>query len=658
MRWIGKRGLTASVSGRIEARVGSVGNLHKTHTPHDATRTIALESSTKNRLFYVAYLAVSFYVLVMALGITDKELLLNQRQLPIPLLSLGLPPSIWFLVAPGALAILYLDLILNLHEHLRKLVAWRESNGGELPPNVVQPFIVDFAFAHRRKGFFGWLYYSLLWLSVAMLAPVALMVCFLKFGRYQSELTSAYHLLLVWGSLFLASYFMQSWRLGTQEDQAKSKVGTGFQNGLGDFASLGSFFKVFKNWVVGFLVVFSGLYGILIFNYAQGQRPAVWEFFHRLAELNFGIGSGVFRYFNVLEPSLSVRNAVLVSVSTDEKLALEILQARQEDVEFAELRPALREVESPNNVVMKNSKNVAELWWKHGAKLDLSRRNLNFINLSGSLLPRVRLEGAQLMNASLYETQLQGADFQRARLNGARLGFAQLTDASFTGAELIKADFSNANLQGASFSGARSFNADFSDAELQGSNFRHAALYAAVFEGARLQGVDFEFAQLHNAYLKGAQLHGSSFRGAFLYGASCAGRYDILNELEEDSDCQGDRYASAICQMKYGPMRAQPSRISGCDEKNWLIRDKEHLDKLTLNLRGVLSGNDRHHVLDQMKASLKKKIWESANCGELNYEMVNLIQNSLENHEHVPDEALYRWQNAAQPCIAPIGNER
>jgi hypothetical protein len=97
----------------------------------EEAKKIAQDSSTKNRNFYIAYLALSFYVLVIALGITDKELFLDQRQLAIALLSLGLKPSIWFWVAPGALFTMYLDLILNLREHLS--AALRELRLGALP---------------------------------------------------------------------------------------------------------------------------------------------------------------------------------------------------------------------------------------------------------------------------------------------------------------------------------------------------------------------------------------------------------------------------------------------------------------------------------------------------------------------------------------------
>lgn len=232
----------------------------------------ARDSSDKNRNFYIAYLALSFYVLVMAAGVDDKELLLDQRELSIPLLSLGLKPSIWFIITPIALFVVYLDLILNLNEHLRKLLAWREANGSKLPPKQVQPFVVDFAFAHQGRGFWGTLYHFMLWLSVAMFAPLALIVCLLKFGHYQSMAISGLHLVLLLLSLILTGQFMRHWRhkvLLLPFGTIQSSRWQTFVNGLWRWLK-----RTCHTETICLLLTVASLgYADLLYGFASGQSP-------------------------------------------------------------------------------------------------------------------------------------------------------------------------------------------------------------------------------------------------------------------------------------------------------------------------------------------------------------------------------------------------
>ena len=179
--------------------------------PEDLKKLVD-DSATKNRNFFMAYFALLIYVLVLTLGVSDKELLLNQREIAIPLLSLGLTPSIWFVVAPIALFIMHLDMVLNLTEHTRKLVDWRTARGGTVAPRDMQPFFADFAFAHGVSDALGKSFYFMLWFTVGVLGPLTLLIVLIKFGRYQSVLISAMHFVLLIVALEVASRFIRAWR--------------------------------------------------------------------------------------------------------------------------------------------------------------------------------------------------------------------------------------------------------------------------------------------------------------------------------------------------------------------------------------------------------------------------------------------------------------
>ena len=206
LSWGRKRRLAAQ-----RAAVEPVANTPTTPKPEDLKKQVD-DSSTKNRNFFMAYFALLIYVLVLTLGVSDKQLLLNQREIAIPLLSLGLTPSIWFVVAPIALFIMHLDMVLNLTEHMRKLIDWRTARGGTVVPRDMQPFFADFAFAHGVSDALGKAFYFMLWLTVGVLGPLTLLIVLVKFGRYQSAQTSALHFVLLIADLVVAGRFIRAWR--------------------------------------------------------------------------------------------------------------------------------------------------------------------------------------------------------------------------------------------------------------------------------------------------------------------------------------------------------------------------------------------------------------------------------------------------------------
>ena len=90
---------------------------------------------------------------------------------------------------------------------------------------------------------------------------------------------------------------------------------------------------------------------------------------------------------------------------------------------------------------------------------DLSRTNLEDINLMGAVLNRANLKGANLTGANLTSASIQtanliGANLRRADLTGASLTGADLTDADFRGANLTDANLTDAKLQTTKLSNA------------------------------------------------------------------------------------------------------------------------------------------------------------------------------------------------------------
>ena len=558
-------------------------------------------SSEKNRNFFMGYLALLIYVLVLTLGVSDKELLLNQREIAIPLLSLGLTPSVWFVVTPIALFIMHLDLVMNLREHMRKLLTWREvhlAQVGAINPGEMQPFFVDFAFAHAGAKLRGGLFYFMLWLTVGILSPLTLLIVLVKFGKYQSIETSGLHMLLLLGDLILVWSFTQTWR---------RKV-----LGLKKAAVV---FSMLHAWMfVSGILAFGVICAVAVpFDLATAQRllPLV-----------------------PLAPRLVVANTVLVSVDATEKQALELLLQRQARSQ-PKLSPEFARTIAPNELPPES---VADLWWEHGARLNLRGRHLNFADLSGSLLPRAVLISARLHHATLSQTQLQGALLNDAQLPMANLGAIRLRGARMSGAQLQKADLNNAQLQEvdlhlaqlqvAKLEGAQLFGAQLHSANLQGANLHGASLHTANLSGTLLQGADLTMAQMQGAQLSGVVLKGADIGSLGLQGTYCAARPSTFEARPVD----------------WSACRANMWRIVDHSEANFIINE------LKKNVRSdwlLESG-----AVDRVRSRIGIQTTDQAVCGDFTQAMLDTVL-AKSNGGAIELGTMGQWRKTAKPCPIP-----
>ena len=162
-----------------------------------------------------------------------------------------------------------------------------------------------------------------------------------------------------------------------------------------------------------------------------------------------------------------------------------------------------------------------------GAQLSLAKlqdADLTDVRLQDANLTEAQLQGAgmwfsKLQGVDLTKAQLQGADLSTAQLQGADLHSAQLQNAELWSAELQGADLSEAQLQGASLGEAQFQGAYLGYAQLQGADLTKAQLQGASLNGANLQGADLTKAQLQGADLFHAQLQGADLTEAQLQGA-------------------------------------------------------------------------------------------------------------------------------------------
>jgi uncharacterized protein YjbI with pentapeptide repeats len=210
-----------------------------------------------------------------------------------------------------------------------------------------------------------------------------------------------------------------------------------------------------------------------------------------------------------------------------------------------------------------------QAWQQFGRGLNYTRWQFASASFDGAVMPLIRLDQADLTDASLIRADLTDASLVGTRLRRAKLDDADLRGADFTcannpscvrmaqapqaprtapetpppqtgtsgetpsGREVcLKGASGGPSLNNARFADATIDNADLKGASLQGAQLeglkdntikRRSNLSGADLKGANLKGVIFDNTTLTNACLCGADLTGADLSTATLTGADLRG---------------------------------------------------------------------------------------------------------------------------------------
>ncbi|WP_345537559.1 pentapeptide repeat-containing protein [Phytohabitans rumicis] len=134
--------------------------------------------------------------------------------------------------------------------------------------------------------------------------------------------------------------------------------------------------------------------------------------------------------------------------------------------------------------------------------IDLHGTCLNFLDLDGADLSCVNLSGAHLENAILENTILTGALLGSARLTGANFLAGRL-DHAFLGGAIVDGEQGPAIFQGANLVGAHLTGTHFTGVDLTNANLDRALLAGSTFAGADLTGASL------GTYLRDSDLTGA-----------------------------------------------------------------------------------------------------------------------------------------------------
>jgi len=157
--------------------------------------------------------------------------------------------------------------------------------------------------------------------------------------------------------------------------------------------------------------------------------------------------------------------------------------------------------------------------------LDLSGAMLNKAKLSGADLSHDDLSGADLTQSDLRQADLSGANLQNAHLWRSNLSRANFNEANMAGCTLGRTNLSNSVLQ----------RADLKGATIAFSNLSYADLEKADLSGTDLSQTDLSWANLSGANLRGARLVGANLDMADLTGADLQGATIINTKMNSTS---------------------------------------------------------------------------------------------------------------------------
>lgn len=462
-----------------------------------ATVTSGLESwvkdsSDKVRQFFFAYLALIAYVLTAVFSTTDKQLLLVNEGLKLPIVDITLPLVGFYVLIPVFILGLHFNLLQNLESHHFKLMELKRAWGGTVPRSHINPLLFDFAVLEDNSLLAGWVraINSLLCLYSG---PIAISVVLWRFADFQSRWILLEHLLILWLDLYFVGQIIKAFKANSD-----SKI-----NSIQIFPN-----KIFKR-LFNFLtfLVFSPLYAS-----PRTGWMAIWVIVIVLFLIKIIISIATI----VIPWHSSNPYGSLDWLNENDTTGWLIPKIKIEPTEIL-FTPDIKKLEADGAMV-----GVAD--WKNyflnskAKSLHLSNRRLRFLSMEYQVLPKLIAENAQMQGANL-----SFSSFQQSKLNNIQLQNSNLNWTNFSNSNLEYSNLQGASISNSDFSFTKLKESRLSRANLSFSNFKSADLSNAHLEGASLSNANFQIAYLTFTKLQGADLSNANFHAARLHSASLQG---------------------------------------------------------------------------------------------------------------------------------------
>lgn len=494
--------------------------------PYSLLEAVNDSSETVNTSWLI-FIAIMSYLLVAVAGVTHKDLLLA-RDIPLPILQVGIGMTRFFLFAPFLLVLFHVGVVTQLVMLARKTLELdRSLQILEATDRRTHPlrlelnnfFFVQAIAGPERSSIVSGLLHGLSWLTLVVLPVVLLLYIQVSFLPYHDILiTWAHRVALVGDILLLAS-------IGVFLTRPEQSLATALA-------------RASVKHPLTFLLTTVVFGAVALFSFTVATIPG--ERLDRLSRQFMGEGAGPAS----LDRDRAVYGFVLpfMGVSTDGRL----LGTFERNLNVTDLDLVIDKDVTPGEPTLnlrRRDLRYARLDRTDIHQADMTGANLDGASLVGADLRNVTLRcgdinlllltedrkaarcpsarGANFTKARLGQADMAGLDLTGARMEEADLAGARLNDAALAGANLYSAHLEAADLTGGiAMQGVNLATAAVQGADLTGAKMAGAALTRAGLQGAVLKFVDLSGANLSGADLEGATLDQASLAGADLTGAN------------------------------------------------------------------------------------------------------------------------------------------
>jgi hypothetical protein len=423
---------------------------------------IVRDSSDKVRQFLFVYLLVITYVVAVVLSTTDRQLLLADQGLKLPLVDLSVPLVGFYIAVPYFVLALHFNLLQNASQHHHKLMAWQRSWSGSVPREKLNLLIFDSANLGPTHGFSPWIRQVSSFLFFYT-GPAVISLVLWRFADYQSRLALLAHCIALWLDLL----FMATAREEMSPD-ANAPVAT-------------------STWRSVLRKVFDA-------PMRSGPPSSLgWGWFAFLMLISMKVLICIDVFCRPWEDSF-VRRYAGVYLKQSESDVPNSLFGLLPRIQIDRTEPVFR----PN---LAHYKEMAEIIgqpdWRYefevrGVALDLRGRSLRYLSMPSQTIPRIWAHDAEMQGADLSFSALTGSVLVDTKLQGANLQMAGME-----GTLLVNTNLRGANLASARLSGSHVDRTQLQLATLSGAVLVGALLFDVHFEGAELDGARFDGAVIN-----------------------------------------------------------------------------------------------------------------------------------------------------------------
>jgi uncharacterized protein YjbI with pentapeptide repeats len=459
------------------------------------------EQAQQARTQFFIYLSTTIFLVLTLCSITNKDLLLNNKPVALPLVNVGVPIDLLLWVSPVILTVVYCNWQIHFHRFVK------DAQTLQRPDLDCPTFALYQAVFHPKPGLVGVIETLLGRMSAFLLLTPSIVTLFAK-GFILHHLG-----LDIWlvAFLVLAIILQAYWINATFSNfifRTSGKIICGI---VSAFFIIFSYFLCTSS-ILGLLPKYSinlGVYsyflfiilslGINVYYLTQSVIRQRWALFFSLL-----VAIGMGGIFPLLANTIGIQKTV-------ESFA---------DIGFFNVSHQVISVPNKDDFGITLNDYFAERkdtkildWYDNVFFLKLNNRNFygaNFYNtvmvktaLSDSMLVRTDLRFANLRGSSLQGTNFGGsrmfqANLTDTRASGANFGYTDLRNSVLDNSILTHASFHHCNLDYASLNGASLYDSEFSDATLRNTNLTGVSFEADYFVSDTATTFEREKTELSN----------------------------------------------------------------------------------------------------------------------------------------------------------------